>query len=319
MILRFWGVRGSLPTPADANDYRSKLRRVLAKAAETDVSTEERREAFIDGLEGGLGKPYGGNTPCVEARVGDDIFIFDLGSGARALGGTLVGAPRREGKLPLHIFMTHTHWDHIQGFPFFVPAYLPDVELNFYSPHAHLKERFMGQQDFRFFPVSMNYMQSKKNFTRLDPEASFEVGDAKISNTELKHPGKSYAFRVDADGASFVYASDSEYNGLDDEKIARQVEFFKGADVLIFDAHYSREEEQKRIDWGHSSGSVGVDIAVRANVKKLALFHHAPENDDFQIEALRDEAIAYLRDAHPDSALEIFPAREGDEFELTGG
>jgi len=254
----------------------------------------------------------GGNTPCVEVQFDDTIIVFDMGSGFRELGDYLIKKQKDTGKgIEIHVFMCHTHWDHIQGFPFFVPAYRENTTIHFYHVHPNLKERLEQQQDFRFFPVSMNNMASKKEFYQMESGGEVRIGNAVIKNIELNHPGKSYSFRVEHNGKAFVYASDGEYNNLPTTKIKDYIRFFKDTDLLVFDAPYSFSEEIEKINWGHSSALIGVDLSVKANVKVLSLFHHAPENDDDTVFKLLDTAKHYQSQNYPKSKLEITLAREG--------
>jgi phosphoribosyl 1,2-cyclic phosphodiesterase len=312
MQVHFWGVRGSIPAPPNSQHLLSKIRRVLELSAGKDLSSPQKIDAFLNSLsERELGF-LGGNTPCVEVRVDNKIIVFDMGSGFRELGDYLIQKQKMSGKdIEIHVFICHTHWDHIQGFPFFVPAYRANTTIHFYHVHPNFKERLEQQQDFRFFPVSMNNMASKKEFIQVQSGAGVRIGEVVIKNIELNHPGKSYSFRVEHEGKTFVYASDGEYNNLPTSKIKDYINFFKDADLLVFDAPYSFSEEIEKINWGHSSALIGVDLSVKANIKLLSLFHHAPENDDEAVFKLLDTAKHYQLQNYPKSKLQIILAREG--------
>ncbi|MFA4922554.1 MAG: MBL fold metallo-hydrolase, partial [Candidatus Neomarinimicrobiota bacterium] len=223
--------------------------------------------------------------------------------------------PNKNG-LDLHIFITHTHWDHIHGFPFFTPAFFPNNKLTFYSPHPNLKERLEVQQDFRFFPVSLEHMPAKKEFVLLEHNSTINLGEVKISNHPLYHPGGSFSYRIEWNGKSIVYATDSEYKNLDRESTKQYIDFFRGADLLIFDAQYTFEEAIHKEDWGHSSALVGVEFAVEAGVKRLALFHHEPERNDFEIQDILKKSIDFKKINFPKQKLDIFLAMEGLEIYL---
>ena len=312
MEVCFWGVRGSIPSPPTSQQLQKKIRRVLELSAGKDLTSPEKIDAFLNTLsEKELGF-LGGNTPCVELRIKDKIIVFDMGSGFRELGEYLLQKQKTLNKgIEIHVFVCHTHWDHIQGFPFFVPAYRESTNIHFYYLHPLFKERLEQQQDFRFFPVSVESMASKKHFHQIAVDTDTFIDDICIKNTELNHPGKSFSFRVEYEGKSFVYASDGEYNNLPNSKIKNYINFFHDADLLIFDAPYSFSEEIEKINWGHSSALVGVDLSVKANVKQLALFHHAPENDDDSIFRLLDTAVNYKNQNYPKSKLDVILAREG--------
>lgn len=314
MLIRLWGVRGSIPTPPTTAQYREKLRHVLKLASGKHFDSDTEADAFIGGLDDSLKYLLGGNTTCVEVMAADTRFIFDMGSGIRELGNCMLQS--RDPLNEMHVFMSHTHWDHIQGWPFFKPAYMPKYKINFYSPHGNFEQRLSEQQEFKFFPVALNFMASQKEFKDFPPDSSIEINGVKITNIELHHPGKSYGYRVEHGGKVFIFATDSEYNNFTTQKFQKFIRFFQDADLLVFDAQYSFDQEMQRVDWGHSSAFVGVDLAIQSNVKRLILFHHEPDNDDFQIRKLFNLSISYLHDNYPGNELEVYLAREGQSFDL---
>lgn len=310
MEVVFWGVRGSIPSPPTSADLRKKIAKVLELAAAKDISTPESREVFLNTLSPREIGFLGGNTPCVELRVNNKIIVFDMGTGLREFGEHLIKSGRLQDNPEIHIFIGHTHWDHIQGFPFFVPAYRPNTTIHFYFSHPHVKERLEFQQDYRFFPVSLEFMASKKHYHLIDANKPLQLGDISIKTIELNHPGKAFAYRIEHEGKSFIYASDGEYNNLPNSRINNYINFYKDADFLVYDAPYSFTEEMEKINWGHSSAMVGIDISVKAGVKTIALFHHAPENDDDAVFNLLEAAINYRKQNYQESDLEIVLARE---------
>jgi len=311
MKVRFWGVRGSIPAPLNGNQIRKKMLRVLEFAADKDISSSQNRKEVLDALAKEECLVIGGNTTCIEVETNDAHIIFDMGSGIRELGYEILEQNKKNKKMHFHIFLSHTHWDHIQGFPFFLPAYLPNYELTFYSPHDELQYRLNYQQDFRFFPVSTDYMSSKKEFVQLEKDQEIKINNTVIKHIELHHPGKSFAYRVESEGKSFVFATDGEYNNLSFERISTYIDFYSNADLLVFDAQYSFDEEIEKVDWGHSSALFGVDISIKADVKQLAITHHGPEQNDDTIRKLCANAILYKKKNYKEHELEIFIAREG--------
>ena len=315
MKVKFWGVRGSIPTPPTSEQIRHKFLRIIDHLPTNIRKNPTEIKKYIlslSYLEAGL---IGGNTSCVEIRADNKILIFDMGSGLRALGNYLVKNEQNKNGLDLHIFISHTHWDHIMGFPYFTPAFFPNNKITFYSPHPDIKERLEIQQDSRFFPVSLEHMLAKKEFIQLQPKTSITLGKVKISNYPLYHPGGSYGYRIDWDGKSVVYATDSEYKNLDRESTKHYIDFFRGANLLIFDAQYTFEEAIHKEDWGHSSALIAVEFAVEAGVKKLALFHHEPERDDFEINDILKKSRDFKKINFPNEILDIFLAME--ELEIT--
>ncbi|MBN1533394.1 MAG: MBL fold metallo-hydrolase [Spirochaetes bacterium] len=255
IMIRFWGTRGSIPTPGV---YYLK---------------------------------YGGNTPCVEMRCGESILIFDAGSGLRELGASLIhefgGSPR-----DYHILISHTHWDHIQGFPFFHMAYLPGNRVRFYGGNSvsTLEKLIFGQMDREYFPVTVDELASDVTFHTLS-ESPFNIGDVTIHFTHLIHPALSLGFRVEYRGKTVVYATDSEIS--DDPEIERINErnvgaLIRGADVLIADCQYTEEEYRHKVGWGHSSINKVIEIASRYGVKNVFAFHHDPLCTDEQLDLMLD-------------------------------
>lgn len=316
MKVRFWGVRGSVPAPLNRKEFTKRLDRVLELAAAADISTPEARHKFLESLALRDSALLGGNTPCVEVRANNTLFVFDMGTGLRELGDFICRLPEYKDGYVFHIFIGHTHWDHIQGFPFFMPAYNPKVTIHFHFCHEDLEKRLNDQQDDRFFPVSLEFMKSNKIYHKHTPGETFEIDGVVVKIVELNHPGKAFGYRLEHNSRSFVYASDSEYNNLPPHKINTYIEFYRDADLLIFDAPYSFDQELERINWGHSSALVGVDIGVKANIKKLGIFHHAPENDDDQTFKLLETAVEYQKENYPEAPLRLVLAREGDIHEV---
>ncbi len=260
MRIRFWGVRGSTPTP-------------------------EPRKAR-----------YGGNTPCIEVRLENQtLIILDCGSGLRQLGSSLQ-SEYCDRPLQAHIFFTHFHWDHIQGVPFFPPLYKPGNAFHFYSVlrrGTELKDTIEGQMTKPYFPVNMSAMQSARTFHNLD-ERPVEIEGARISSAALNHPQRCVGYRLEADGGVFALATDTEPGSPVHDQNLRDLA--RNADVLVYDAQYPPEQlaGEKR-GWGHGSWAEGVKIARDAGVKRLVLFHHDPTSDDAYVDSL----VARAREEFP--------------------
>jgi phosphoribosyl 1,2-cyclic phosphodiesterase len=275
--IKFWGVRGSIPCPG----------------------WETVR--------------YGGNTSCVEMQVGGERLIFDGGTGLRILGQSLMA----ESPVKAHLFFTHSHWDHIQGFPFFIPAFIRGNTFKIYavpsSNGATLKQRLDDQMSHPNFPVPLQIMEADLEFYNLEMGETLHYGDVSVETLPLNHPGEAVGYRVNWRGLSAAYITDTEHfpDRLDDNVLALAWQ----ADVMIIDATYTDEEyndpKYSKVGWGHSTWQQAVKIAQAAQVKQLVLFHHDPgHNDDF-LDRIGEEA----RKIFPETIL----AREGLSIELRPG
>ncbi|MBI3395171.1 MAG: MBL fold metallo-hydrolase, partial [Spirochaetia bacterium] len=189
-----------------------------------------------------------------------------------------------------------THWDHIQGWPFFVPGFIPGNTIHLYSCHTHTRERFVRQQQSDFFPVTFDEMRSTRIFHEYTAGESFQVGSFAIDTAALTHPGGSTAYRIRAGGKTFIFATDTEIFGPTLEEDMRSWKpFFEGADLVVLDAQYSLKESEQKVGWGHTAMLIAVDCAVLWNVKKALLTHHEPAHADQGIRDLFAEAVAHIK------------------------
>jgi anti-anti-sigma factor len=314
--IKFWGVRGSIPTPITSEQLHEKLVRALTGAQGVNLSDPAEVQAYLAGLPPSMSRVVGGNTTCVEVDTGTDTIIVDGGSGMRALGLSLMAREFGRGQGVAHIFLTHAHWDHLQGYPFFAPAYVPGNKLIFYAVNQN-PQRYLEHQQVApmFFPIPPNTMPAEKVFVQLREGETVQIGRTIISSLALYHPGTAFAYRFDNGDGVFVFASDGEYKSLAEASLRRYVDFFANADVLVFDSQYSlRDVFLSKADWGHSSAIIGVDIAERAGVKKLVTFHHDPTHSDEQIYQIAASAREYasVNQIHPNT--EVIVGTEGLEL-----
>ena len=296
--LKFWGVRGSIPTPG-------------------------RDTVF-----------YGGNTPCVEVRTDGEIIVLDAGTGIRPLGLSLIdefkGRP-----IDVSLLVTHTHWDHIQGFPFFLPIYNPKNKirvLGFEGARQGLESTLFSQMESPYFPVSLRQISGHISIQELK-ELTFQIGEVRVQAELVNHPGMCTGYRIFGSGGSICYLPDVELfqplratiskqnhnKSVEDESYAKEqdkklIDFIKDADVLIIDSQYDATEYESHVGWGHSCVDDSVELAIKANVKRIFLFHHDPVHNDEQISRMVARARE-LVERHG-ANLMVEAAREGFEIEL---
>jgi len=296
MHIRFWGTRGS-----------------LAKAGSTTLR-------------------YGGNTSCVEVGMADGtLIVFDCGTGVHGLGQALLAS----GKRPIdgHLLITHTHWDHIQGFPFFAPLFMPGNTWDIYAPGGlgnRLEDTLSGQMEYTYFPVTLAQLGATIRFHDL-VEGTFDLGSGLVTARYLNHPALTLGYRLEVGGASVVYATDHEpHTRHQSETVVpntapsrtltvhheemRHIAFLSQADLVIHDAQYTTAEFPQKVGWGHSTVEYAVDVALAAQVKRLALFHHDPLRDDAAVDRLID--ICRQRVEARGGTLDVFAASEGQVIEL---
>lgn len=276
--VRFWGVRGSIPVPGPQTVR------------------------------------FGGNTSCVEVRADGQIIIFDAGSGLRPLGVAL-GSEFRGQPLDLTILISHMHWDHIQGFPFFAPAYEARNRIRICGPAEAtlgLRDLFARQMEAPYFPVALSQLTAGLVFEPLQPEG-FQIGKIQVTATRTNHPGNCHAYRLETSAGSICYIPDHEAGAAkpehDPSAVARLIQ---DADLVIIDSQYTADEYRGREGWGHSSMEDAIRVARDAHAKRLHLFHHDPSHDDDFL----DQMLQKARRIAMGSGMRVESAREGEQVTL---
>jgi len=299
--LRFWGVRGSYSAPFDSHLH------------------------------------VGGNTSCVEIRAGDSILVCDAGTGIIPFGNELIKQTKVREML---IILTHYHWDHICGLPFFVPAFLPDWKLHMFGPGKSgndIKEIVSAQMRAPYFPVGTETWLAQVDY--MDPPENHEInyGPINITYSSVHHPGTTFGYRIKLNGKEILYVSDNEclylnkairqkygefskeeqelYDAMQKEEYDSELKLIEGSDILIHDAQYTKEDYDKKRGWGHSCYIDTVNTAIDAGVKELYLYHHDPNYDDAAIDEIYRHCLQIIEDRSSDLKCHI--AREGDQIDLS--
>lgn len=314
MIVRFWGVRGSVPAPLGAKQVKEKIMSALKGASESDIGDKRAAKDYLEGLPWHIKGTYGGNTSCVELHSEDTTIIFDAGTGIRSLGLRLMDGKFGRGAGTAHLFLSHTHWDHIQGFPFFLPAYVPGNRIVIYSPHPDVGGRFSLQQEAEYFPVPFRALQADIEFVSLSEGENVAVDHVNVKNIKFNHPGDSFGYRVEKQDTAFVYATDAEFTRVHGTDMEKYIPFFSKAKVLVFDSQYTLMEALEKEDWGHSSSLTGVDMANEAGVETLVLFHHEPTYDDNTLWDILQRTLKYAELKDSEHTSKVIMAHEGLEL-----
>jgi phosphoribosyl 1,2-cyclic phosphodiesterase len=308
MKVQFWGVRGSTPAPLSPGQVQQKIKDVVARISPQDLVSEKTRKDFLSSLPKWINGTVGGNTPCVEVSLSDDThLIFDCGSGIRTLAKDTI-PPKNN---TFNILLSHFHWDHIQGLPFFYFAYDTNYSINFYSAFPGYENFLSGQMNAPYFPVTMAENFTKKlKFYQIEEGKPFSIGKGKITIKKMQHPGGSYAFAVADGNKKFIYATDVELAADGFTKDEANKNFFSNADAIVLDAQYSFGEAILKENWGHSAFCYAIDFAHFWKIKSVYLFHHEPNYDDEKIYTLHKAAEQYAESVF-DSSVKVFCATEG--------
>ncbi len=323
MKVSFWGTRGSLPNSITEKHIKKKIKNALIKAIDHKLNNEKK---VVDFIEHELTFPergtYGSNTSCVEivdtkmlTREKPEFIICDAGSGLRDFGNHIMASGIKNATF--HVFMSHLHWDHIQGFPFFIPAFIPTNNVRIYGCHEKLEEAFVFQQSSTHFPLPLKEMPGKISFHFLDTSQEYEFAGFKINIIKQNHPGDSYGYSFRKYNKKIVYSSDSEHDESSEKKAYPFLKFYRNADVLIFDAQYILlDNMDMKKSWGHSSSLIGVELAIKSGVEKLVLFHNEHTYDDEILEKMLQDTKRYTQLVDPAYDLQIILAYDDLELEV---
>ena len=320
IVVRFWGTRGTLPVAATARHIRAKIANALVVARGEPIETFEDAMKFLDSeLDFAAAATYGGATSCVEIECGDDaFFICDMGSGLQELGRDAIRLCRRGRRAKFNFFLSHMHWDHIMGFPSFLPGFDDNATIVIHACHADAENALRRQHEEMSYPVPFEAWAAKISFVLLDPGQEIEVDGLRVTAMRQDHPHDSFGYRfIDPAGRRIVYSTDSEHRIDNMEREDAFTSFFRDADLVICDTMYSlAATSTSKEDWGHSSNVVAIDLCRQARAKRLALFHHDPLHDDEEIQRMHEDSIRYEKLTREGAQLEVLCAYDGLEVVL---
>jgi phosphoribosyl 1,2-cyclic phosphodiesterase len=290
-----WGSCGSLSSPTSSATIRQKVREAIWTSRELEFASIEAVDTYLETLPHSAHGTYKANTSCVQIEAGTKEYIIcDAGTGLRDFSLSLgKNAP----PATYHIFVSHLHWDHIQGFPFFAPAYEPGNRIVFHGFHQTTESAIRSQMDAPCFPVPFEAMQAEIEFDIREDGACFAVGDVQVTTIKQQHPGDSWAYSFEQGEKRIIFSSDSEHGPEAQEEGYLFVNFLHKADILIFDGQYTAEEARKeKRNWGHSDHMTAIELAARAKVRQLVVSHHEPAYSDAEIEEIHQGALRYCED-----------------------
>jgi len=326
MKVILWGTRGSLPGFITYKDIRKKISKAIELAMLENFNSEKEISDWIEEeVPFWVGNTYGTNTPCIEIddpKEEGDFILCDAGTGIRNFAFKYAQSAQANKPTTFHIFMSHLHWDHIQGFPFFFPAYEKKNRIVFHGYHDQVEESIRTLMKEPFFPVPYDALEAQIEYDIKKPGENFSCAGFEIKGFEQCHPGKSYCYRFEKEGKVIVYSTDAEHKHSIIGEGYPFVDYFRGADVLIFDAMYNLADAgTSKENWGHSSNMVGIELAAMADVKNLVLFHQDPNTRDEDLDAILANTQTY-REIYlegkdgKDYPLEVYLAYDGLEIEI---
>ena len=329
MKVRFWGTRGSLPVAQKSTAICDKVAAALVAAdGRRFADVAEARSFAASELDFAVSGTYGGATSCVEivaggagdadGESGGAFIVCDLGSGLREFGLDAMARCAAGHARVYHVFLSHLHWDHIMGFPFFVPVFDPGATIVIHSGHADAEQALRRQQEEISFPVAFDWLRAKISFRTLETGRAYEIGAVKVELIEQQHSHRSFGYRfTDAAGKTVVYSTDSEHKIDNMAAESAIVSFFDGCDLVICDTMYSLADSiSMKEDWGHSSNIVAIDLCHQARARVLALFHHEPAYSDADIRRMHQESIRYEELTREHTPLAVICAYDGLTVEV---
>ncbi len=290
--LRFWGTRGSLPRPTPNEEQSHIIRSLLVDFAESG-GTVDAVDHFLESQSKTRVGGFGGETTCVQVESPKTSLLIDGGSGIRSAGLSLLSGPCGKGKGEVHIFMTHFHWDHLIGLPFFTPLYIPGNEIHFYSPESHLEKALHTLFQRPFFPVEYERLGAKISFHKIPRREAISIGDIDVTPYLLDHPDPCWGYRFESGGKAAAYCVDTECRRVTPQELGADYPLYRGADLMVIDAQYMLGEAADRINWGHAVATLGLDLALREGIERVVFTHHDPSASYEKIKVALEQTRSY--------------------------
>ncbi|MGK5095083.1 MBL fold metallo-hydrolase [Deltaproteobacteria bacterium TL4] len=290
MQVTLYGVRGSLPSGISGKALEARIEHALQLFFQLGYTRAEEIHPFLENLAFYQKGTYGSNTMCVELRNEKGSIIFDSGSGIREIGSKYYLTQQT-----FHIFQTHFHTDHTCGLPFFIPIHMSGKELHFYSPHSSFQQGIEDLFKAPYFPVNYADLASKHYFHNVKKYKAIKLFDMVITPFQLDHPNDAYGYHVQEKDKRLVICFDAEFKRMSRQDLGEDLKYYQGADVILFDGQYTMSEVLQKIDWGHCTAQVGVDLCLREAIKHLVVVHHDPQSSDEKLHELEHIVNRYYK------------------------
>jgi phosphoribosyl 1,2-cyclic phosphodiesterase len=293
MIVKYWGVRGSLPSSPNPEQWADHVETLLKKFFREGYQSPAEIPQFMQAHSIPEIGGFGTHTTCVEVSTAQGQVVIDGGSGLKNLGDQMMKGACGRGQGKVHVFLTHFHWDHLLGLPFFAPHFVKGNEVHYYAVQPELEAVIRNKFQRPLFPVSFDMLGAKLSFHRLQPRQPLRIADLTVTPYQLDHPDPCWGFRVEAEGKAYAHCVDTEGTRVTSEQLGEDRPLYRNADLMYFDAQYTLPELAEKANWGHSASQLGLDIAFRENIRRVIFAHHDPGASIDQIQNLQNETQAY--------------------------
>lgn len=290
---KFWGVRGSLPSAPPPQEWSQHIEGLLREFFSLGFRDITQISKFIDQLGTSRVGGYGSATTCVEVTTPKAQILIDGGSGIKNLSDKMMSGTYGRAKGPYHIFMTHFHWDHILGLPFFAPHFMNGVQIHYYAVQPELEQAIKLAFSKPYFPVPFSSLPSKIHFHTLKPRETIKIEDMEITPYKLDHPDPCWGYKISANGKCYSHCVDTEGTRVTAEELGEDLPLYQNVDLLYFDAQYSFNDLAEKGNWGHSASQVGLEIAFREKIPQLLFTHHDPNASIQQLQEMKQQTREY--------------------------
>lgn len=314
LTIKFWGVRGSIPSTLTPGDWSSHIDSLVRNFFAAGYRQANDITKFLASMEVPNVGGFGSATTCVEVRSAKGQIIIDGGSGIQILSEKIMSGTYGRAKGPFHIFMTHFHWDHVIGLPFFAPHFMPGVQIHYYGVQPDLEKLIRGIFCKPYFPVSFEALASKIHFHVLEPRQAFQLDDITVTPYKLDHPDPCWGYKIQSNGKTYSHCVDTEGTRVSREEMAEDIALYQGVDLMYFDAQYTFPELAEKANWGHSAAQIGIDLAFREGIKQILFGHHDPGANINQIHDIKRQTMEYFnwRLEHAKESNESLPEVKWD-------